>query len=167
MTEEEFIKNLEGLKVPEYFSNIREVLEFEKNWKTQLSIVQKSLYNIVEEYRCEIRRAKKSFQDEIVDYKTNIKCAIQNFINAYHNPELVNFDISPNENTIYKLYNDFSITSEKGGWAYGQRSQFLVYPPLRIGKDIGFNFPLENYAILELENCIKLREMYETYISLS
>lgn len=107
-------------------------------------------------------------------YKLSIKQNIQNTIDVSHNPNLIDPQVSPNENTIYKLYNDFSITSEKGGWAYGQRNIFLFYPPLRINIDQTFNFPMaeeytknKKYAIMELETCISIRKKYEFYQLLS
>jgi hypothetical protein len=45
-------------------------------------------------------------------------------IKKAHNPSLVVPTESPNGNIIYHIYSDGEITSQKGGWAYLQRSEF-------------------------------------------
>jgi hypothetical protein len=61
---------------------------------------------------------------------------------------LVKKDESPNENIIYHLYNDGNITSQKGGWAYGDRSEFIIMSTINknINLDINkFNHKSSNY----------------------
>lgn len=50
--------------------------------------------------------------------------SIKEFIDRSHNPNLVQPDVSPNGNTIYHIYSDGTITYQKGGWAYRDRSEF-------------------------------------------
>jgi len=76
---------------------------------------------------------------------------------------------SPNENTIYHLYNDGEITQQKGAYAYLQRSEFDIYDGF-LGKYHFEQFPFDfvvkartpfTYAVLTLEECIQFRkEMY-------
>lgn len=51
---------------------------------------------------------------------------IMKYIKNAHNPKLVILKESPNGNIIYHIYSDGEITSQKGGWAYLQRSEFNV-----------------------------------------
>lgn len=49
---------------------------------------------------------------------------INNKIKECHNPDLLKRDEAPNSNWIYKIWEDGTVTHEKGGFAYGQRSMF-------------------------------------------
>jgi len=67
---------------------------------------------------------------------------------------------SPNGNIIYHLYNDGEITHQKGGWAYLQRTEFSVQPPLFYGQS-PYTFPMQvydhTYAILTESECLDMR----------
>lgn len=70
---------------------------------------------------------------------------------------------SPNGNTIYHLYSDGSITYQKGGWAYRQRSEFNYKYKIDNASD-SFIFPFTaaddtTYVILTIEECEKFRKM--------
>jgi hypothetical protein len=71
---------------------------------------------------------------------------------------LVHPDESPNANTIYHLYNDGEITSEKGGWAYGQRSVFTSAYPVKNSDRLHFTF---RYVVLPYEECLAFRKRME------
>lgn len=75
---------------------------------------------------------------------------------------LVHPDESPNANTIYHLYNDGEITSEKGGWAYGQRSVFTSAYPIKNCHLLRFTF---RYVVLPYEECMKFRERMRLLLS--
>jgi hypothetical protein len=68
---------------------------------------------------------------------------------------LIHPDESPNVNTIYHLYNDGEITSQKGGWAYGQRSVFTSASPVGNSDLLRFTF---RYVVLPYEECKNFRE---------
>ena len=51
---------------------------------------------------------------------------IYKMVEELNNDNLVNRKESPNGNTIYHLYSNGNITYQKGGWAYGQRSEFSL-----------------------------------------
>lgn len=46
----------------------------------------------------------------------------------FHNPKLWDKTAQPNANIIYHLQSDGKITSQKGGWAYGNRTEFVDSP---------------------------------------
>jgi hypothetical protein len=92
----------------------------------------------------------------------NIKEIIQETINSSHNKNLVNVDMAPNTNLIYHLYQDGEITSQKGSWAYGRRSEFTLHYPIHVYKN-NFTFPLIRekfgYVIVTEENALLIRKM--------
>ena len=90
---------------------------------------------------------------------------VKNFINelvsGMHDPKLIIKDACPMENYIYHLYDDGTITYTKGGWAYGDRSIFVIKPAVI---SVGFfKFPnkvLDNsYAILTASQCYSIRNL--------
>ena len=87
---------------------------------------------------------------------------IQEKINSSHNPGLVIKDESPNGNRIYHIYADGEITSQKGGWAYLQRSEFTDKFPIR-GYSHRLKFPLKmgehSYAIVTEQDAYLIRDM--------
>ena len=89
----------------------------------------------------------------------NKNMTVQEMIDSMHNPGLVKPNESPNENRIYHIYSDGEITNQKGGWAYGQRSEFVDQHPT--GYKGKYNFPLKSstnsYAIVTFEDAIKIR----------
>jgi len=82
---------------------------------------------------------------------------IQDMILQYHDPTLVQSNQSPNDNTIYHIYNDFSVTQQKGGYAYLQRNEILIEKPIYI-KDLKSKlvFPCSSYAIMTLPNIYRV-----------
>jgi len=79
-----------------------------------------------------------------------------------HNPGLIDNKKSPNENIIYHLYSDGTVTYQKGGDVYGQRSMFDLYPRFYYFDSSLLTFPLKandgtTYAILTEEQCINFR----------
>lgn len=76
---------------------------------------------------------------------------------------LIQPDEAPNANTIYHLYNDGEITSQKGGFAYKKRTEFTIREPLYSEDDISpYKFPVKlsntySYAILTEEECRDIR----------
>ena len=98
-----------------------------------------------------------------MSYSKLVKEIIDAHYNHYINKQcgLINIDIAPNTNTIYHLYNDGEITSQKGGFAYKQRSEFMIKPPLYNIKNMNIELPVKiknnndniSYAILTREEC--------------
>jgi hypothetical protein len=107
-----------------------------------------NLEEILSNYNIEGKR----YQDFLND--------IQQIAKQIHNPELIDTKLSPNENTIYILWNDGEITEEKGSWSFGMRNVFtntssFVFNPI-------FKFPfsrsyLYNGIILKYDDCILFR----------
>jgi hypothetical protein len=90
------------------------------------------------------------------------KKTINTFVSEKNNPNLIIRDAQPNENAIYKLYSDGTITREKGGWAYGRRTVFDVKCEC-VKPNTFFTFPLrgfkdgDTYAIMTELDCHRLR----------
>jgi hypothetical protein len=88
---------------------------------------------------------------------------LHRLIEECHNPKLVNVNDSPNANTIYHIYNDGQITAQKGGWAYLQRSEFDIKPPIQYYRELCILFPQEihnseiSYAVATEEDCLHIR----------
>lgn len=95
---------------------------------------------------------------------------IKNFINNLainlNNPSLIDTNQAPNENQIYHLYSDGTITRQKGSWAYGKRSIFDVKSEC-IRPNTYFSFPIKSikdgdtYTIMTLEHCEKVRDLID------
>jgi len=101
---------------------------------------------------------------------------IYDMLKNMNNPKLVDRSKSPNENTIYHLYNDGEITSQKGGEVYGHRNEHCHYPYDSIYFTRRFRFDVDKfpftkitddkikfgYAILTLDDATLIRnEMLE------
>lgn len=71
-----------------------------------------------------LNQEKPDYHEQMKD----IASQINNKIQEYHNPDLLKKDEAPNANWIYKIWEDGTITHEKGGFAYGQRSIFDEEP---------------------------------------
>ena len=103
--------------------------------------------------------------------KSDFLQQISECIASAHNPALVIKTESPNGNIIHHVYSDGEITSQKGGWAYLQRSEFTeVFP--KFGKQFIDLFPIKtnnrydgnfSYAIVTEENALKIVSMITKY----
>ena len=95
--------------------------------------------------------------------------SIASFISQAHNPGLIKREESPNGNIIFHIYSDGELTSQKGGWAYLQRSVFTVrYPSFK--KNYVDLFPIKttdcyrrptSYAIVTEEDGKKIISMIQ------
>ena len=99
-----------------------------------------------------------------VDKNLFIKDFVNNVVKIFNNLSLINSDQQPNENIIYHLYSDGTITRQKGGWAYGKRSlSDIAYEIVRPNTYFKFPFVGQNkgdtYSIMTLENCHKVRNL--------
>jgi hypothetical protein len=99
------------------------------------------------------------------DGKTRfIKKFINNIVLCLNDPLLIKKEEQPNQNIIYHLYSDGTITRQKGGWAYGNRSTIDVEYEI-IKPNTFFTFPLkgvnegDTYTIMSLEDCQKVRNL--------
>ncbi len=85
-----------------------------------------------------------------------------------HNPKLVDRTKAPNENIIYHLYSDGTVTQQKGGDAYGMRSMFDIRGRI-FGLGPVFTFPVKSgedtYAILTEGECMAFRKEMEEFRS--
>jgi len=93
--------------------------------------------------------------------KNTIEKSLQDMITAYHNPDLVQPNASPNGNWIYHIYSDGEITHQKGGFAYLMRSEFTEKSPvLGFKGDVVFpkQGPTHSYAIVTEEHANLIRE---------
>jgi hypothetical protein len=92
------------------------------------------------------------------------KNTINKIVKEINNPSLIDINMAPNENIIYHLYSDGTITREKGSWAYGKRSVTDI-ESYCIKPNTFFSFPYkgqyegDTYAILTLENCRKVKNL--------
>ncbi len=92
-------------------------------------------------------------------------------ISKAHNPALVIPDESPNGNIIYHLYSDGEITSQKGGWAYLQRSEFTDsyggfkknYVKLFPMKTTNYRNQEITYSIVTKQDAKKITELIKEY----
>ena len=73
-----------------------------------------------------INSTNTAAKQDIIDIIENIYI----LVNKYHNPELVNPRDSPNSNIITHIYSDGEITEQKGGFAYLQRNERTIEPPV-------------------------------------
>jgi hypothetical protein len=158
--------NLDNTIVLEELTVIEEQIIEEREQLNKLIPNLNSNINIL------IRDNKKRFNNEINMKKKEIIEKVNKLIEKNHNPDLIDPEISPNENTIYKIYSDFGITSEKGGWSYGRRNLFNYMTPLFNKSPIGvktFQCKISNdmsYAIMKLEDCLEIYELMRLYIKL-
>jgi hypothetical protein len=95
---------------------------------------------------------------------------IQNMINSFHNPSLIIPNESPNGNRITHIYDDGTITNQKGGWAYLKRSEFNDFGPIITKPVSNLIFPITNiynnmYAIVTHNNAIKIRNSMIEWIN--
>ena len=92
------------------------------------------------------------------------KKLINEIVKKLNNPLLIDTNLAPNENIIYHLYSDGTITRQKGSWAYGKRSvtdieRYCIKP------NTFFNFPYkgqyegDTYGILTIENCHNIKKI--------
>ena len=75
---------------------------------------------------------------------------------------LIDITKQPNDNIIYHLYESGEITHQKGGSAYGKRSEFTDYPSLCqfwYGVGSPFKFNKKMYVILPFDICIHFRNL--------
>ena len=95
-----------------------------------------------------------------------IKNKINSIAATLNNPDLVDTKQAPNENLIYHLYSDGTITRQKGSWAYGKRSIFNVRSEC-IRPNTYLNFPIKSvkdgdtYAIMTKEECERVRDLID------
>lgn len=102
---------------------------------------------------------------------------IYELVKQSHNPNLIeqcdfplepnyNKNTSPCSNSIYHLYNDGEITSQKGAWAYLDRSEFIIEYGIGYKFDIN-RFPKQcgktGYAIVTSADANKIRRMMLEY----
>jgi hypothetical protein len=92
------------------------------------------------------------------------KKLINEIVKKLNNPLLIDKKLAPNENIIYHLYSDGTITRQKGSWAYGKRSVTDI-ESYCIKPNTFFNFPYtgqyegDTYAILSIENCHNIKKI--------
>ena len=93
-----------------------------------------------------------------------IRKYINDVASAMNDTTLIIKDMSPNANLIYHIYSDGTITRQKGGWAYGQRTVFDVEYAF-VKPNTFFTFPNkgentgDTYVIATIENCHKLKKL--------
>jgi hypothetical protein len=98
------------------------------------------------------------------DKNVFVKKFINNIVSTLNSDDLIRSKESPNENIIYHLYSDGTITRQKGGWAYGKRNVIdIKYECIRSNNF--FTFPKngnkkdDTYAILTIEQCNIIRDL--------
>ncbi len=99
-----------------------------------------------------------------------IKKHVNEIVCKLHNPSIIDPKLQPNENIIYYLYSDGTVTRQKGGWAYGRRTVTDVMSKI-IQSNNFFTFPLkgdfvgDTYAIILYEDCLKIRQLVSNLMS--
>lgn len=89
------------------------------------------------------------------------KSTINTIVKELHNVDLVN------EDTIYYLYSDGTIASEKGSGDYGKRIDFKNIKYECIRPSTFFTFPIKSekydytYSIMLEEDCNKVRDLMD------
>ena len=79
-------------------------------------------------------------------------------------PELVQSTMAPGANEICHLYRDGTITTQKGGWAYRQRSEFTRRCSIRPSPEGTFVFPPSGFIRIELETAKTLWDDIREYM---
>jgi len=109
---------------------------------------------------------KKSSEMEISNHIKNT--SVNEMVYKLHNPSIIDSKLQPNENIIYCLYSDGTITRQKGGWAYGKRSVTDIMSKI-LKPNTFFTFPLkgeyegDTYAILSYDDCVKIRNIMTNF----
>ena len=109
------------------------------------------------------------------DNKSEIEQLNADIIAAYDNhytispTGLINPKDSPNGNQIYHLYSTGEISFQKGGWAYMQRSEFMIHTTMPNYKKLALKFPKKaadesTYVILTEEECKNFRVQMDELI---
>ncbi len=100
---------------------------------------------------------------------------IYSMLKELNDDTLIKSNESPNENIIYHLYDDGNITSQKGGWAYGDRSEFISVSSINIKMNLNIdkfkykriaNNITYGYIIVSYENARKIRAEMEKLVEL-
>lgn len=87
---------------------------------------------------------------------------IESMLNMYNDLTLIKPNESPNGNIIYHLYEDGSLTYQKGGFAYKQRSEFTSLDGF--GKINNLKFPNnKTYVVITEEHAIEIRKLMILY----
>ncbi len=102
-------------------------------------------------------KIKMSATEELIKLNNDIIEASKKYILPNNTCSLINSEESPNANIIYHLYSDGEITSQKGGWAYGQRSVFTSASRVIYDDEIKKYFTF-HYVVLPYEECREFRE---------
>lgn len=165
-------KILESQKNIEECENLDTYLKLLNDFETQVDSFKKYNNQILGKFNEYNRSIKDKFLNEIQNKIKEVILEINKKIKEYHNMKLIRPDCSPNENDIYKLCSDFTITCEKGGWGYGQRNPHIVSLPLLFKPIQSFQFPLTDedgygYAIMELSHCNEIYKLFKLYLKLS
>jgi hypothetical protein len=157
---------LENTETLDDYTKISDKIRIERE---HISKEVQKLYSVI---HLTVIDKKKTFHNEIEAKKNEIIQKVNELITKYHNPSLVDLQAMPSENTIYKIYSDFEVTSEKGGWRYGSHSLFRYLTPLFNRNVYGINdFPCIvkpnfSYAIMTLEHCLEIYNLMRMYIQL-
>jgi hypothetical protein len=155
---------LENTETLDDYTKISDKIRVERE---HLSKEVQKLYSVI---HLTIIDKKKSFHNEIETKKNEIIQKVNELIAKYHNPSLIDSHASPSENTIYKMYSDFEVTSEKGGWGYGSHNLFRYLTPLFNRNVYGIiDFPCIvkpnfSYAIMTLDHCLEIYNLMRMYI---
>ncbi len=119
-----------------------------------------SIYNYDQELFLTLTKQEKT---------TFMKKFMNNLVKELHNPALIRPDLAPNENIIYHLYSDGTITRQKGGKVYGQRS-VIDLESYCLKPNTFFTFPVkgqyegDTYCILTLEDCKKVKDLMNEFL---
>ena len=117
----------------------------------ELTELENVLNISLQELEQKIQNGEKLKYDEVKKYIYGL-----HELHWYKN-DIIKLDQAPNENIIYHLYCDGEITSQKGSYAYGSRTEFPYQSPFMSNTQY-FVFPCKRkmytYAVLTEEECV-------------
>jgi hypothetical protein len=99
------------------------------------------------------KRAALEFKKKVLELNDSIK--------RQNNHKLIQPTAPPTIVTVYKLHSNGAMTSEAGGWVYGNRIPKDLEAPITGAPFDGVKFPTENFAIMTLADAKKARVIME------
>lgn len=150
-----------------YCKTTDDYLKFYNEIQNEMKLLKETCNNYMNDIDKQVRQINTEVRNQFEFRRVELIDEINMKIKQYHNPNLIEPEESPNKNIIYKLYDNFCCTHEKGGWAYGDRSQFTHLYPLIVSNEPEIVFPLKEgnryFAIMTSEQCREIHELYQNY----
>ena len=161
------------LKLEDRLDSVNSYEEYRSTVK-ELEKEKYILYEYMSRLESKLRQAAKKTRERYLETiqrrQEELISLINQKVKEYHNIDLIRCDESPNANHIYKLWEDFEVTSEKGGYAYGNRGVFSLRPALFHRRPEFIEaFPIKGepgYAIMKERHCEEIYGLMREYLEL-